>query len=127
MDSVAVRADRRQSVAARDRLPVNALHVDALHIGVAPAAGGGDVELVDRRAGVVGGKNLMRAMAVRADGGGLRAVLHRAAVDAVLVGDEDLRAAAGRLHQKLLAVAGAAGCGDVGVVDRRLRVAGGQN
>ncbi len=69
----------------------------------------------------------MRAMAVRADGGGLRAVLHRVSVDAVLVGHKDLRAAAGRLHQKLLPVACAAGGGNVGVVHGRLWIAGGQN
>ncbi len=105
----------------RTGLPVNALHVDALHIGVALAAGGGNIELVDRRLCVVGGKNLMRAMAVRADRRGLRAVLHRVSVDAVLVGHKDLRAAAGGLHQKLLAVACAAGGGNVGVIDGRLR------
>ena len=110
-----------------DRLPVNALHVDALHLGVALAACGGDVELVDGRAGVVGGKNLMRAMAVRADRRGLRSVLHRVTVDAVLVGHKDLRAAAGQLHQKLLPVACAAGGGDVGVADGRLGIARRQN
>ena len=66
----------------------------------------------------------MRAVAVGADGGLLRAVGDGAAVHAVLIGDEGLRAFAVRLHEKLLPVAAAAGGGNVGVIDGRLGIAG---
>ena len=93
-------------------------------VGVALAAGGGDVELGDGRLGVVGGENFVRAVAIGADGGLLRAVGDGAAVHAVLVGEEGLRAFAVRLHEKLLPVAAAAGGGNVGVIDGRLGIAG---
>ena len=127
VDAVAIGADGGERVAARDGLAVNALGEDGLHAGVALAAGAGDVELVDQRLGIVGGQNLVRAVAVGADGGLLRAVLDRAAVDALLVADEGLVAVAGRLHQELLAVAGAAGGGNVGVIDGRLGIGCRQN
>src|ERR1019366_1260577 len=126
VDAVAVGADRGERVAARDGLAVNALGEDGLHSGVALAAGGGDIELVDQRPGGVGGQDRVRAVAVGADGGLLRAVFDGAAMDALLVGDEGLIAVAGRLHQELLAVAGAAGGGNVGVVGGRPGVSGGQ-
>ena len=64
----------------------------------------------------------MRAVAVGADRGLLRSVRNCAAVHALLIADEGLRCFAGRLHQELLAVAGAAGGGNVGVIDGRLRI-----
>ena len=85
MDAVAVGADRGELVAARDGLPVNALHESVCDIGVALAAGGGHVELGDGRFGVAGGENFVRAVAIGADRGLLRAVGDGAAVHAVLV------------------------------------------
>ena len=123
VDAVAVGADRGELVAARDGLPVNALLEGVCDVRVALAAGGGNVELGDRRFGVAGGENFVRAVAIGADGGLLRAVGDGAAVHAVLVGDEGLRAFAVRLHEKLLPVAPAAGGGNVGVIDGRLGIA----
>ena len=127
VDSVAVRADRGQPVAARDCLPVNALHEGLVDCRMALAAGGRNIELVDRRLGVVGGKNLVRAVAIGADRGLLRSFFDGAPMHAFLIGDEGLRALAVRLHQKLLPVASAAGDGNVGMIDRRLGIVGGQN
>ncbi len=65
----------------------------------------------------------MRAVAIGADRGLLRAIGDGAAVHAVLVGEEGLRAFAVRLHEKLLPVAPAAGGGNIGVIDGRLGIA----
>ncbi len=120
---MAVSADRGELVAARDGLPVNALHEGVCDVGVALAAGGGNVELGDGRFGVVGGENFVRAVAIGADRGLLRSIGDGAAVHAVLVGEEGLRAFAVRLHEKLLPVAPAAGGGNIGVIDGRLGIA----
>ena len=69
VDAVTVCADRGQAVAAGDSLPVNALHEGLRHRAVAFAAGDGHVEFVDGRLGVVGGKNVVGAVAIGADCG----------------------------------------------------------
>ena len=69
----------------------------------------------------------MGAVAIGTNCCALRAVLDRTAVNALLVGDEWLGTVSGGFHQELLRVAGAAGGGDVGVVDGRFRIACGQN
>ena len=68
-------------------------------VGVALAAGGRHVEFVDGRLVFVGGEDRVRAVAVGADGGLLRAVFDGATVHALLVGDEGLRAYAVGLHR----------------------------
>ena len=115
-------AVRRQLVAARNSLPVNAGHERVLNVGVALAASCGHIEFVDGRSLFIGGQDLMRTMTIRADGGLLRSVLHGAAVHALLIREEWLRAPAVRLHQKLLSVTAAAGLRNIDVIDRRLRV-----
>jgi hypothetical protein len=91
VDAMAVRADRRQPIAARNSLPVDAGHEGLRDVGMALAAGGRDVEFVNGRLVFVGGENLVRAVAIGTHGGLLRAVLDRASVHARLVGDEGLR------------------------------------
>src|ERR1035437_2740210 len=66
-------------------------------------------------------------MTIRTYCGGLRAILDRATVRTVLIGDKDLRTASVVFHQQLLTVAIAAGCGNVGVIDRRLWITRWQN
>jgi len=73
---------------------VNALRKGLLDLDVAFAAGFRDVEFVNRRLGVVGGEDLMRSMAIGADGGFGGAFLDSAAVHTFLIGDEGLRALA---------------------------------
>ncbi len=85
VNAVAVRAHRRQAIAARNSLPVDAGHEGLRDVGVALAAGGRHVEFVDGRMVFVGGKNLVRAVAIGTHGGLLRAVLDRAPVHARLV------------------------------------------
>jgi len=92
MDAVAIGTNRRKLVTTRDGLPVNAGVECGLNVGVALAAGGGHIELVDRRLRVVAAENGVGAMAIGADGCFHRAVFDGAAVNAVLVGDEGLRA-----------------------------------
>ena len=65
---MAIRADGRLVVAARYGLAVNALVEGLRDLSVAFAAGGRDVELGDRRLGVVRGADRVRAVAVGADG-----------------------------------------------------------
>ena len=91
------------------------------------SAGRGHVELVDRRRGIVRRKNLVRPMAIRADGRTLRTSLHRFAMHAVLIGCEHLGADAATIHHELLSVAAAAGRGNIGVIHRRLGIARRQN
>ena len=67
--AVAVRADRREAVASRDGLSVNARMEGLRNSGVALAAGVRHIELRDGRFRVVGGENFVGTMAVRADGG----------------------------------------------------------
>src|SRR6202035_1866414 len=127
MDAVAVCTDWREAVAPRNALPMNAGHEFLLHIGVALAAGAGNVELVDGRLGVVGGNNFMRSVTVSADGGFCRALLHRSTVHALLIRKKRLGALAVRLHEELLAVATTAGSRDVGVIHRRFRIVDGKD
>ena len=80
---------------------------------VALAAGRRNIEFVNRRLGVVGGKNLVRAVAIGADRGLLRSLFDGQSMHALLVRDKSLRALAVRLHQELLPVAPAAGDGNL--------------
>jgi len=66
VDPVAIRANRASRCAA-DSLPVNALHEGLLDLGMTLAAGRGNIEFVDRRLLIVGGKNLVRPVAIRTD------------------------------------------------------------
>ncbi len=122
VDSVAVGADRGQAVAARNSLPVNALHEGLRDLGVALAAGGRNVEFINRRLLIVGGKNLVRAVAIRADRGLLRALFDGHAMHAGLIGHKALGALAVRFDEKLLPVAPAAGDGNVRVIHRRFGI-----
>ena len=80
------------------------------------AAGSGHVELEDWRLRVFGVENLVRAVAVGADRGFFRSGGDCVSVNALLVGGDHLRALSAVLHDKFLAVAGAAGGGDIGMV-----------
>src|SRR5690242_16926153 len=105
---MAIRAGRRELIAARDGFAVNAGVESVLDIGVALPAGGRNIELVDRRFGLVGGQDFMRAMAIGTDGGLQGALLDGTSVHAVLIGEERLRAYAVGLHEEALPVAAAA-------------------
>ena len=109
VNPVAVGADRRLPVAARDRLSVNALHVLQLYIVVTLGTGGGDVELVDRRLGIAGAQDVVLAVAVGANRSFIGAGGDRLAVYAFLIGSEGSGADAARRHHKFLSVTGAAG------------------
>ena len=71
-------------------------------------------------------KNLVRPVTVGAYRGLFHALGDGAAVHALLVGEIRLGAVPAGLHHELLAVAGAASGGNVGMVDPRLGVAGRQ-
>src|SRR6476659_1878242 len=87
VNTVAVGAYGRLPVAAGDRLAVDALRVFRCKRAVAPRAGGVHVELEDGRLRIADGQNVMRVVAVRADGGSLRTRRHRAAVHTFLIRD----------------------------------------
>ena len=96
---MAVRTSGSLAVAARQSLAVNALHEGVVDVGVALAAGGGNIELVDLRLDFVGGQNFVRTVAIGTHGGLLRTLLRGAPVHAFLVGEEGLGALAVRLHE----------------------------
>ncbi len=85
MNAVAIGADGRKIVAPRDGLPMNALIEGLRDLGMALAAGGGDVEFRDWRLGVVRGADRVRAMAVSTDGSLGGTFFGGTTVDAVLV------------------------------------------
>lgn len=73
---------------------------------------------------IAGGNDFMSAVAVRADSRFLRTVGYGAPVNALLVGEEGLRAHAVGFHQEFLPVATAAGGWDVVVVYGRSGIGG---
>src|SRR5579864_3501814 len=113
MNAVAIGAHRRLTVAASDRLAMNALHEFLLHGLVTLRAGDRHVELEDRRLGIAGSENLVRAVAVGTHGSLIRSSGDCPAMHALLVGGEGLRAVAAGFHHKFLTVTAAAGRGDV--------------
>src|ERR1039458_1018516 len=127
MNPVAVRAYRRQPVTPADSLPVNTLHESLFDSAMALAAGDGNVELVNRRLCIVGRKNLVRTVAIRAYRGLLRSLLDGQSMHALLVRHKGLTALPVRFHQKLLPVAPAAGGWNVVMIHRRFDVTCSQN
>src|SRR6185295_7373395 len=115
MDAVAVGADRRVPVAARQRLAVNTFRVMRGDGGVAGAAGASHVELEDAGERIVGRTDGVMVVAVGADGRFRGTVGDRTAVDAGLIRDRRLVAQSRLCHRELLAVTGRARCGDVHV------------
>jgi len=67
MNAMTVGAHRSLPVAAGNGLPVDALHEFLLHGLVTLRTGGRDVELKDRRLGITGGQDFMRAVTVGAN------------------------------------------------------------
>lgn len=116
MDAVAIGANRRLPVSARDGLAVNALLELPLDRAMALAAGIGNVEFEYRRLGVSRGQDVVRAVAIGTDCCLLHAFGHGLAMNALLVGNKGLGAAAGGFHDKLLAMASATGGGNIGVI-----------
>ena len=126
VNSMAIGAHRRLPVALGDGLSVDAL-VEFLGDGIVTlAAGRRHIELENRRLRVPGVENLVRAVAVGADRGLLRAGGNGMSVDTLLVRCHHLGALSAVLHYKFLAVARAAGRGNVGMMHARLRIAGRQ-
>jgi len=101
---------------------MNALHEGRFDRCVALAARRRHIEFVDRRLRIVGRKNLMRAVAIRAHRRLRRSLLSGLSVYALLVRRECLRTLPRALHQKLLPVAPSAGIRNVVVIHRRLRI-----
>lgn len=116
VDTVAVRAGGGKLIAAGNGLAVDALDESVFYLSVASSAGSSHIGSGYGRMSIVGGNDFMSAMTVRAGGSFLRTVGHGAPVNALLVGEEGLRAHAVVFHQKFLPVAAAAGGGDVVVV-----------
>ena len=117
MNAVAICAGRRQLISAGEAQPVDALQKNMLDLAMTFSASCGDIELVNRRAGIVRRQNLVLPMAIRADGSALGAFLDRSSMHAILIRREDPRADAACIHHKLLAVAAAACRRNVGVID----------
>ena len=126
VNAVAVGADRRLPVAARDRLrrecfARTAVCTSAWHL---PQVAGTLNLLQSATSDRCAGRMSCCAVAVGADRGLLRSARDRFAVHALLIRSEGRGADAAGGHHQLLAVAGAAGLRDVGVRDFRLRIAG---
>ena len=114
-------------VALRNRLPVNARHELRSFRCVTLGAGGRNVSLVNRRLRVGDAPHIVGAVTIAANRGFLVPAGHQLGVNAIFVGAEWPRRLAGLLHHRLLAVAGAAGGGDVFVAYLGSGIAGGQN
>lgn len=123
MNAVAIGADRCLPISLGDGLSVNALLKFRRDRVVALAARQRNIELEDRRLGIFGVENLVRPVAVGADSGLLRSVRDGVSVHALLVGSDHLRALSAIRHDEFLAVASAAGCRNIGMVNLRLRIA----
>ncbi len=94
------------------------------HRIVALAASRGHVEFEDGRLRILRIQDFVRAVAVGANRGFFRARGDGVSVHALLVRSNHLGALSAVFHDKFLAVAGATGRGDVGVVYARLGIAG---
>src|ERR1700687_4722836 len=116
MDAVAIGANRRLPVSARDGVAVNTLLELPFDRAMALAAGMGNVELEYRRLGVSRGHDVMRAVAIGADCCLLHTSGHGLAMHTLLVRNKGLGGTAGRFHHKLHAMAATAGGGDIRVI-----------
>jgi hypothetical protein len=123
VNAMAISTDWRLRISAGDRLPVDAPHELLLDGGVAFGTGDGHVELENGRLWIARRQNLVRTVAIGADGGLLGACCHGASVHAFPIGEEWLRTVPAGFHHELLAVARATGDGDVGMVDSRFGIA----
>ena len=123
---MAIGTDRRLPIALGNGLTMNALHEFLRNGVVALAAGLRHVELEDRRFRVLRVENLVGAVAIGTNRGFLRSGGDGVSVYALRIGSDHLRALAAILHNELLTVASAAGRGNVGVMNARLWIAGGQ-
>lgn len=85
VDAVTICANGRELIAARDGLSVNAGVEGVLNVRVALSARGRDIEFVDRRLGIGGREDRVRAVAIGAHGGFHGSVLDGTTVHAVLV------------------------------------------
>jgi len=85
VNTVAVRAHWRLRIAARYCLSVDALSKFLLHRPMTFGTGARNVELEDRRLGIAGGQNLVRAVTIGAHGSLLGTGCNRATVDALLI------------------------------------------
>jgi hypothetical protein len=117
MNAVAVGAYRRLPVTLRDGSSVDAL-LKFFRDGVVTfSASQRHIKFENWRLRILGVENLMRAVAVSADCGFLRAGGHGMAMNALRVGSNHLRALPAILHHEFLAVARAASRGNVGMID----------
>ena len=98
-----------------------------LNVRMALAAGRGHAEFINRRLRIIGGKNGVSTVAIRADRSLHRSVSDSLSVNALLVRDERLSANAIRLHQEFLSMASTACRGDARVVQGRIRMAASQH
>ena len=123
VDAVAIGAHRRLPVALGNCCAVDALLEFLGDRVVALAASRWHVEFEDGRLRIFRVEDLVRAMAIGADGGLFRSGGNRMSVDALLIRGDHLRAEPILLHHELLAVTGSAGRRDVGVMHPRIGIA----
>lgn len=116
MNAMAIGANRRLPVSARDSLAVNALFELPFDRAMALAAGMGNVEFEYRRLGVSPVHDVVRAVAIGTNGCLLHAFGHGLAMHALLIGDKGLGGTSGSLHHKLHTMADATRGGNIRVV-----------
>lgn len=122
VDSVAVGARRSLPVAVGQGGAVDAPLKFFSDGVVALAAGLRHVEFEDRGLRIFRIKNFVGAVAIGADRRLFRSIGDSMSVHTRLVGRYHLRALAAVCHDKLLAVTGAASCGDIRVTHARFRI-----
>ena len=122
VNSVTIRADRRTRNATSHSFAVHAPIVLGRYVGMTLTASLGEVRFEYWRPAIRRRPYVVAAMAVRAHRSFGVAVDYGMSVNAFLIRQERPIAYAGAFHCGFLAVAGSAGLGDVGSVDRRFRI-----
>lgn len=123
VNPVAVGADWCHPISLGDALSVDAPLELLGDILMALAAGRRHVELENRRLGIFRIENFMRAVTIGADRRFLGSGSDGVPMNAFLIRRDHLRALAAIFHHKFLAVAGAAGRWNIGVMHARLGIA----
>lgn len=113
---MAIRANRRLPVSARESLAMNALFELPFNRAMALAAGMGNVELEDRRLGVSRGRNVVRSVTIGTHCGLFHTLGHGLTVHAFPIRNKGLGGAAGGCHHELLVVAGTTSGGNIRVI-----------
>jgi len=127
VDAMAISADRGSRYTTGNGLPMNALHELRTLVLVTLAAGGGNVDLCDRRPWIRSREDVVAVMTVGTNGSAGIASRNGFCVHTLSIRKKGTVANAASLHHRFIAVTAAAGFSDVTAIDRRLRITRAKN